>query len=81
MSSGLPAHVESGLAGYPWERPLGAWLRDDETVEFRVWAPRTESISLRIGDERDVDLEHAGHGVYEVIAPAQLTSCPSEHAA
>ena len=71
MSSGLPAHVESGLAGYPWERPLGAWLRDDETVEFRVWAPRTESISLRIGDERDVDLEHAGHGVYEVIAPAQ----------
>ncbi|HYB26587.1 MAG TPA: malto-oligosyltrehalose trehalohydrolase [Solirubrobacteraceae bacterium] len=54
---------------YPWERPLGARPRDDGRVEFRVWAPHAQSIVLRIGD-RDVDLDHAGYGVYEVIAPA-----------
>ena len=54
---------------YPWERPLGARPLDDRASEFRVWAPHADSISLRLGD-RDLELEAAGYGVYEVVAPA-----------
>jgi maltooligosyltrehalose trehalohydrolase len=64
------APVDSGGAEYPWERPLGARPRGDGTTEFRVWAPRAGSISLRLGG-RHVDLEDAGYGVYEVVAAAQ----------
>ncbi|PZS15102.1 MAG: malto-oligosyltrehalose trehalohydrolase, partial [Solirubrobacterales bacterium] len=53
----------------PWQRPLGARPLGDGRTEFRVWAPRAESISLRL-DDSDVSLEHAGSGVYEVVAPA-----------
>jgi len=53
----------------PWQRPLGARPLGDGRTEFRVWAPRAESISLRLHDS-DVSLEHAGSGVYEVVAPA-----------
>jgi maltooligosyltrehalose trehalohydrolase len=63
--------VEFGTAEYPWERPLGAWPRGDGTTEFRVWAPRAGSISLRIGGEREIALEDAGYGVYEVVTEAQ----------
>ncbi len=56
-------------AEYPWERPLGSRPRADGTVEFRVWAPHAQSISLRLGD-RDLPLEDAGYGVYETVAPA-----------
>src|ERR1700757_1243623 len=66
----MPAPVEFGDAEYPWERPLGARPRGDVTVEFRVWAPRAQSILLRVGG-RDVALESAGYGVYETIAPAR----------
>ena len=66
----MPAPIEFGLAEYPWERPLGAWPRGDGTVEFRVWAPRAESISLRVGG-REVDLQDAGYGVYEAVTSAQ----------
>jgi maltooligosyltrehalose trehalohydrolase len=66
----VPAPVEFGVAEYPWERPLGARPRGDGTVEFRVWAPRARSISLRLPGDRDIDLEHAGHGIYEVLATA-----------
>jgi maltooligosyltrehalose trehalohydrolase len=68
-SPGL-APVESGGAEYPWERALGARPLGDGTTEFRVWAPRAESVSLRLGD-RDVDLDAAGYGVYEVVATAR----------
>ncbi len=54
---------------YPWERPLGARPLGDGRVEFRVWAPRAESISLAIGREQ-VALEAAGYGVYEAISEA-----------
>jgi maltooligosyltrehalose trehalohydrolase len=55
---------------YPWERPLGARPRGDGIVEFRVWAPRAQSIVLRVG-EHDVALNDAGYGVYEALAPAE----------
>ena len=54
----------------PWERPLGARPVDAERVEFRVWAPRAESVELRLG-RRKVELSSAGDGVYEVVAPAR----------
>jgi maltooligosyltrehalose trehalohydrolase len=53
----------------PWERPLGARPVDADRVEFRVWAPRAESVELRLG-RRKVELSPAGDGVYEVVAPA-----------
>ena len=55
----------------PWERRLGARPLGDGLCEFRVWAPRAESIALRVKGSPDVDLDGAGYGVYEVIAPAQ----------
>ena len=54
----------------PWERPLGSRPLGDGTVEFRVWAPRAESIVLRLG-RRDVELRDAGYGVYETRVDAQ----------
>ena len=69
MSFTLSAPVEFGAAEYPWERPLGARPRSDGTTEFRVWAPRAESISLRVAG-RDVALSGAGYGIYEAVTTA-----------
>ena len=55
---------------YPWERPLGARPLGDGMSQFRVWAPRAGSISLRLG-RNHVALEPAGGGIYEVVAPAK----------
>jgi maltooligosyltrehalose trehalohydrolase len=54
---------------FPWERRLGARPLGDGLTEFRVWAPHAGSIALWLGS-RTVGLEHAGYGVYEVVAPA-----------
>jgi maltooligosyltrehalose trehalohydrolase len=48
---------------------LGACALGDGSVEFRVWAPRAESISLRLGRE-DMALHDAGYGVHESIVAA-----------
>ena len=56
-------------AEYPWERPFGARPGVDGTTEFRVWAPRAESLALRVGG-RDVGLADAGHGVREATTEA-----------
>ena len=69
MSFTLSAPVEFGAAEYPWEHPLGARPRSDGTTEFRVWAPRAESISLRVAG-RDVALSGAGYGIYEAVTTA-----------
>ncbi len=53
-------------AEYPWERPLGARVIDDERVEFRTWAPRAERVSVRLRDE-ELPLADAGYGVYELV--------------
>jgi maltooligosyltrehalose trehalohydrolase len=37
---------------------------------FRVWAPRARSIALVLGS-RELELEAAGDGFYEVVAPAE----------
>jgi maltooligosyltrehalose trehalohydrolase len=56
-------------AELPFERPLGSRPLGDGTVEFRVWAPRAESIALRLGS-RDLTLDDAGYGVYETVVDA-----------
>jgi maltooligosyltrehalose trehalohydrolase len=71
VSFPLSASVDAGVAEYPWERPLGAWPRGDGTTEFRVWAPRAQSVSLRVGN-RVVAMAQAGYGIYEVVTRAQV---------
>jgi maltooligosyltrehalose trehalohydrolase len=63
------SHNARDGAEYPWERPLGARVLDDGRVEFRTWAPRAESVSLRLAG-RDLTLRAAGFGVYETVAEA-----------
>ena len=68
------------MTEYPWERPLGARPLEDGRTEFRVWAPRTEPKLIldpgRPGSRSsrsisgELPLEHAGYGIYEVVAEA-----------
>jgi maltooligosyltrehalose trehalohydrolase len=61
------------LTEYPWERPLGARPLGDGRTEFRIWSPRSEP-KLILGSGRKpsgaVPLDHAGNGIYEVVAQA-----------
>jgi maltooligosyltrehalose trehalohydrolase len=54
---------------FPWERPLGSRPLGDGTAEFRIWAPRAESIALRLG-RRELALDDVGYGVYETVVDA-----------
>jgi maltooligosyltrehalose trehalohydrolase len=54
---------------YPFERPLGATARSGGGVEFRVWAPRPETVSLRLGRDEH-PLEPAGFGVWQGVLEA-----------
>jgi maltooligosyltrehalose trehalohydrolase len=54
----------------PWERPLGSRVLDDARTEFRVWAPSATTLTLRV-EGRGYELEDAGFGVYQAIAPAR----------
>jgi maltooligosyltrehalose trehalohydrolase len=55
---------------YPWERPLGAFVRDDGLVEFRVWAVHGHTMRVRVGDRRH-RMHDAGHGIHEARIPAR----------
>jgi maltooligosyltrehalose trehalohydrolase len=57
------------LDSYPWERPLGARMIDDFHAEFRVWAPRAQSVKLLL-DGQPMPLNDAGFGVREAVYPA-----------
>jgi maltooligosyltrehalose trehalohydrolase len=50
---------------------FGARPQGDAGTEFRVWAPRAESLAVRlVGEEpRTVALEAAGGGVFEALVP------------
>ncbi len=65
--------VAGAGAEYPWERPLGAHPLDAERTEFRVWAPRAKQIAVRVAG-RDLELEPAGYGIYELEAPVGVGS-------
>jgi maltooligosyltrehalose trehalohydrolase len=49
---------------------LGARPLPDGRTEFRVWAPRPESVAVRIGSEERA-MSPIGDGFYEVVAPAR----------
>src|SRR5947209_456367 len=55
---------------YPWDEPLGARVLSDGQAQFRVWAPRAETVAVRVG-ERDLPLEPSGFGVYERTVEAR----------
>jgi maltooligosyltrehalose trehalohydrolase len=55
---------------YPFQRPLGATPRPDGGVEFRVWAPRPEEVSV-LGQP----LEPSGYGMWEGVVDAE----PGDH--
>ena len=61
------------MSEYPWQRPLGATPLPDGRTEFRVWSPNQEP-KLILGSGRKptgaVPLDHAGYGIYEVVADA-----------
>ncbi|HEY5240736.1 MAG TPA: malto-oligosyltrehalose trehalohydrolase [Polyangiaceae bacterium] len=52
---------------YPWERALGARPLDSGRCEFRVWAPRADTVAVRLASG-DARLDDAGYGVYETVA-------------
>ena len=52
---------------YPWELQLGARALGDGRCGFRVWAPRADSIVVRLASG-EVALTDAGYGVYEGVA-------------
>ena len=54
----------------PWEQPLGAHPIDAGTTRFRVWAPRPDRVTLRLGGAEH-ELESEGHDVLSVDAPAR----------
>jgi maltooligosyltrehalose trehalohydrolase len=53
---------------FPWERPLGAHVGRELTT-FRVWAPRAESLRLRLRGD-DLEMYENDFGVYELEAEA-----------
>jgi maltooligosyltrehalose trehalohydrolase len=55
----------------PLRRPLGAVPLDDETTEFRVWAPKAERVEVRLRSGDTHPLEPAGDGVHQVRVPAR----------
>jgi maltooligosyltrehalose trehalohydrolase len=56
-------------ATYPFERPLGAFPAGDGTAQFRVWSPRHDAVTLRVGD-REHELAEAGYGIREATVEA-----------
>jgi maltooligosyltrehalose trehalohydrolase len=54
---------------FPWEQPLGAHPIDADTTRFRVWAPRPERVTVRLGAS-DHPLADDGHGVLSADLPA-----------
>ncbi|MBV8956728.1 MAG: malto-oligosyltrehalose trehalohydrolase [Solirubrobacterales bacterium] len=52
------------MSTLPWDRTLGA-----TPGEFRVWAPRAQSVALRLRGGEDTAMESEGHGVYALRAP------------
>jgi maltooligosyltrehalose trehalohydrolase len=49
-------------AEYPWERPLGARVVEDDLVEFRAWAPLPARVAVRVRGA-DHELADEGFGV------------------
>src|SRR6516225_10216755 len=44
--------MSGDLTCSPWKLRFGASIMNDSAVEFRVWAPKLESLSVRVFGER-----------------------------
>src|SRR5215218_8703380 len=60
---------EAGTAA--WELRFGARPQADGSTVFRVWAPRAESLEVKVlgGEPRTFPLAEAGEGVFEARVP------------
>ncbi|MDQ6729335.1 MAG: alpha-amylase family glycosyl hydrolase, partial [Actinomycetota bacterium] len=54
---------------YSWERTLGGRIVDAQRAEFRVWAPRADTVAVAVGGAEHA-MSDAGHGVFEAVVPA-----------
>ena len=43
-----PTDAEIGSTDKKWELRFGASVRDDDSVEFRVWAPNLTNLAVRV---------------------------------
>ena len=62
------------MAGFTWQLDLGASVDSDNAVRFRVWAPRADSLSVRIctdNGEADNSLFKDAWGYYAGTIPAR----------
>jgi maltooligosyltrehalose trehalohydrolase len=57
----------------PFARRFGAIQRPDGTVEFRVWAPKAQSVAVRVGGET-----HALAGETDGVFSAELAAAPGD---
>lgn len=51
------------------EMPFGAECREDGTVRFRLWAPKSTRVSLRLADspQRDIEMPRLDSGWFEKV--------------
>jgi maltooligosyltrehalose trehalohydrolase len=68
MSSAQISHERAEAV---WELEFGARPMPDGSTRFRVWAPRAESLSVKIlgAPERTLRMERSGDNVFETVAP------------
>jgi maltooligosyltrehalose trehalohydrolase len=48
---------------------MGAKVQPDGSVRFRVWAPRPETISLRVAGRKPISLDRVEEDLYEALVP------------
>ena len=53
------------------EMPFGAECRDDDTVRFRLWAPKASSVSVELSDlDRSLPMSQLDDGWFELVTNA-----------
>ena len=68
-----------------WQLDRGATVASDGTVTFSIWAPRTETLTVRLlapgGDEvrAELPMARAADGVFTARAPAALAPVGSDY--
>jgi len=69
-TSDIEMQASDRLKKYPWKLDIGATVLEDGSVRFRVWAPRADSISVRIdsaGESRLVSLRREERGYFSTV--------------
>jgi maltooligosyltrehalose trehalohydrolase len=58
------------MSAQVWQRPFGAVPLSEGDVEFRVWAPSTSRVAVRVRRE-ERELRSIGQGIYTSVVPAE----------